>query len=65
MFVSFFYFSFRKLDIMIHLLKGNIGTGVLAMQDAFQNAGLLAGNIGKLLMGINCTHCMHMLVRCC
>jgi amino acid permease len=48
---------------MIHLLKGNIGTGILAMPDAFKNAGLIIGTVGTLFMGIICTHCMHMLVR--
>jgi amino acid permease len=48
---------------MIHLLKGNIGTGILAMPDAFKNAGLVIGTVGTLFMGIICTHCMHMLVR--
>lgn len=54
--------SNRNLDTMIHLLKGNIGTGILAMPDAFHNAGLLVGTVGTLLMGGICTHCMHMLV---
>ncbi|XP_047119233.1 proton-coupled amino acid transporter-like protein pathetic isoform X2 [Schistocerca piceifrons] len=53
-----------NLDTMIHLLKGNIGTGILAMPDAFRNAGLVVGTIGTLLMGVICTHCMHMLVKC-
>lgn len=53
-----------NLDTMIHLLKGNIGTGILAMPDAFRNAGLVVGTVGTLLMGIICTHCMHMLVSC-
>ncbi|GFG32601.1 hypothetical protein Cfor_11003 [Coptotermes formosanus] len=53
-----------NMDTMIHLLKGNIGTGILAMPDAFKNAGLVVGTIGTLLMGIICTHCMHMLVKC-
>lgn len=48
---------------MIHLLKGNVGTGILAMPDAFRNAGLVLGTIGTLIMGVICTHCMHMLVR--
>lgn len=57
------YYIFRNLDTMIHLLKGNIGTGILAMPDAFKNAGLVIGTVGTLFMGIICTHCMHMLVR--
>lgn len=53
-----------NFDTMIHLLKGNIGTGILAMPDAFLNAGLLVGTVGILVMGVICTHCMHMLVNC-
>jgi proton-coupled amino acid transporter len=50
---------------MIHLLNGNIAPGILAMPDAFKNAGLVVGTIGTPLMGIICTHCMHVLVRPC
>lgn len=53
-----------NFDTMIHLLKGNIGTGILAMPDAFRNAGLFVGLIGTLAMGLICTHCMHILVKC-
>lgn len=53
-----------NVDTMIHLLKGNIGTGILAMPDAFKNAGLYVGLFGTLMMGMICTHCMHMLVKC-
>jgi len=60
--VLLFYVIFRNLDTMIHLLKGNIATGILAMPDAFKNEGLV-GTIGTHLMGIICTHCMHKLVR--
>ncbi|XP_050442267.1 proton-coupled amino acid transporter-like protein CG1139 isoform X2 [Adelges cooleyi] len=53
-----------NLDTMIHLLKGNIGTGILAMPDAFRNSGWLVGLVCTALLGAICTHCMHMLVRC-
>lgn len=53
-----------NIDTLIHLLKGNVGTGILAMPDAFRNSGLYVGLISTLLLGAICTHCMHMLVKC-
>ncbi|KAJ8946515.1 hypothetical protein NQ318_004650, partial [Aromia moschata] len=53
-----------NFDTMVHLLKGNIGTGILAMPDAFRNAGWVVGLFGTMFMGVVCTHCMHMLVGC-
>ncbi|KAH8395576.1 hypothetical protein KR222_000484, partial [Zaprionus bogoriensis] len=53
-----------NFDTLVHLLKGNIGTGILAMPEAFKNAGLYVGLFGTLIMGAICTHCMHMLVNC-
>lgn len=49
---------------MMHLLKGNIGTGILAMPSAFANAGLFVGSLALPIMGIICIHCMHMLLSC-
>lgn len=49
---------------MMHLLKGNIGTGILAMPSAFANAGLLVGTVGIPIMGFIAIHCMHLLVKC-
>ncbi|XP_050099904.1 proton-coupled amino acid transporter 1-like [Anopheles aquasalis] len=53
-----------NLDTLMHMLNGNLGTGILAMPDAFKNAGLYVGFFGTLAMGLICTHCMHLLVRC-
>jgi len=50
-------------DAIIHLLKGNIGTGILAMPDAIKNSGLLVGSILLVFMSFFCISCMHMLVN--
>jgi len=51
-----------SLDTMIHLIKGNVGTGILAMPDAIKNSGIVVGNVGMVGMALTCTHCMHLLV---
>ncbi|XP_065341300.1 proton-coupled amino acid transporter-like protein pathetic [Cloeon dipterum] len=52
------------LETLIHLAKGSLGTGVLAMPFAFSNAGLGLGIIGTLVIGLVCTHCVHIMVKC-
>ncbi|XP_031624777.1 proton-coupled amino acid transporter-like protein CG1139 isoform X2 [Contarinia nasturtii] len=49
-----------NLDTIIHLLKSNIGTGILTMPQAFKYAGLYLGLFGTFFMGFIATHCMHM-----
>lgn len=49
---------------MMHIIKGNVGTGILAMPAAFKHAGLAVGTGGILVIGLICIHCMHMLVKC-
>lgn len=56
--------AISNCDTIIHLLKGNIGTGILAMPDAIKNSGLLVGTIGLVILSILCVSCMHMLVNC-
>ncbi|XP_058459149.1 proton-coupled amino acid transporter-like protein pathetic [Malaya genurostris] len=48
---------------LAHLLKSSLGTGILAMPVAFKNAGLLFGGIGTIIIGLICTHCVHILVK--
>lgn len=52
------------LDTLIHLLKGSLGSGILAMPLAFKNAGLYFGLVATFLIGIICTYCVHILVKC-
>ncbi|KAL8581288.1 hypothetical protein ACOMHN_028314 [Nucella lapillus] len=51
------------LQCLMHILKGNIGTGVLAMPIAVSHAGLWTGLAGILVLGLMATHCMHLLVK--
>uniref|UniRef100_A0A336MRI7 CSON000253 protein n=1 Tax=Culicoides sonorensis TaxID=179676 RepID=A0A336MRI7_CULSO len=48
---------------LAHLLKSSLGTGILAMPAAFKNAGLLFGALGTIIVGLICTHCVHILVK--
>ncbi|XP_031357706.1 proton-coupled amino acid transporter-like protein CG1139 isoform X1 [Photinus pyralis] len=63
-------FEHRKLahptsdaDTLIHLLKGSLGSGILAMPLAFANAGLAFGLVATFLIGAICTYCVHILVK--
>ncbi|CAH2035381.1 unnamed protein product, partial [Iphiclides podalirius] len=63
-------FEHRKLahptsdmDTLIHLLKGSLGSGILAMPMAFLNAGLYFGLVATFLIGGICTYCVHVLVK--
>lgn len=58
-----FFFYFRDLDTLVHLLKGSLGSGILAMPLAFSHAGLFFGLICTFAIGIICTYCVHILVK--
>ncbi|XP_064636410.1 proton-coupled amino acid transporter 1-like isoform X2 [Lineus longissimus] len=53
-----------NIQSLMNLLKGNIGTGILAMPYAVSNAGILFGTLGIVVVGIIATHCMNMLINC-
>lgn len=50
-------------ETLFHLLKGSLGTGILAMPNAFRNSGYVTGSIGTLAIGIICTYCIHQLIK--
>lgn len=60
---DFFIFYFRNTETLIHLLKGSLGTGILAMPNAFYNSGYVTGVIATIIIGFLCTYCLHVLVR--
>lgn len=66
--LNVFYFEFHfqyfasNTETLIHLLKGSLGTGILAMPKAFHQAGYLSGLVNTILIGILCTYGLHILV---
>lgn len=48
---------------MLHLLKGSLGTGILAMPNAFHNSGYVIGIICTAIIGLICTYCVHLLIE--
>lgn len=50
-------------ETLIHILKGSLGTGILAMPQAFFNAGYVSGMIFTVIIGFLCTYCLHVLVN--
>lgn len=48
---------------LLHLIKSSLGSGILAMPNAFKNGGLIFGLAGTAAIGVLCTHCIYLLVR--
>ncbi|XP_023014367.1 proton-coupled amino acid transporter-like protein acs [Leptinotarsa decemlineata] len=51
-------------ETFLHLLKGSLGTGILAMPLAFVHSGYILGVVATALIGFLCTYCIYMLVSC-
>nr|XP_023018378.1 proton-coupled amino acid transporter 1-like isoform X2 [Leptinotarsa decemlineata] len=51
------------LETLMHVFKGNVGSGIFAMGDAMKNAGIIFGPIVVLILGFICVHCQHLLLQ--
>ncbi|XP_037906525.1 proton-coupled amino acid transporter-like protein CG1139 isoform X1 [Hermetia illucens] len=52
-----------NMETLVHILKGALGTGILAMPEAFKNSGYVNGIISTLLIGALCVYCLQILIR--
>ncbi|KAM3968648.1 proton-coupled amino acid transporter-like protein acs [Aphomia sociella] len=52
------------MDTILHIFRGNIGSGLLAMGDAFRNGGIVFASITTVVLGIICVHSQHLLLNC-
>ncbi|XP_026742242.1 proton-coupled amino acid transporter-like protein CG1139 isoform X2 [Trichoplusia ni] len=49
-------------ETMMHMLKGSMGAGMLAMPDAVRRMGIIMGAIGIISIGLFSTYCIQLLV---
>lgn len=54
---------FSALSALFNFLKGNIGTGILALPIAFKRSGLCLGSAFLLFYACLSTYLMHVLLR--
>ncbi len=53
----------RNFETMVHIVKGNIGMGILTLPMAIRNSGLIFGCFALASIALICVYCMRMLVR--
>ena len=51
-----------RINWPIHFDQGSLGTGILAMANAFNDSGFVVGCIGTIVIGLLCTYCIHQLI---
>ncbi|XP_014209772.1 proton-coupled amino acid transporter 1 isoform X2 [Copidosoma floridanum] len=52
------------VETLMHHFKGNVGSGIFALGDAFKNAGLLLAPPLTIFLGFICIHAQHVLLKC-
>ncbi|XP_075214394.1 proton-coupled amino acid transporter-like protein pathetic [Lycorma delicatula] len=49
---------------VLHVIKSSLGSGILAIPNGFSHSGILVGIISTVVVGILCTHCIYLVVKC-
>ncbi|CRK91300.1 CLUMA_CG004977, isoform A [Clunio marinus] len=52
------------METLMHLFKGNVGTGCYAMAEATKNGGLILGPVLTIIIAIINVHAQHVLLNC-
>ncbi|XP_049818918.1 proton-coupled amino acid transporter-like protein CG1139 [Aethina tumida] len=52
-----------NVETLLHMLKGSLGIGILAMPMAFLHSGWLLGIIATAIIGVISTYCIHLLLN--
>ncbi len=59
----FFPSPSSNFETMVHIIKGNIGIGIITLPMAIRNAGLMLGAFGIMGIAMISVYCMKLLVR--
>lgn len=51
------------IQALMHMVKGNLGTGILAMPASFAHTGLVNAIIGLPLLCLVATYCVHLIIK--
>ncbi|XP_045510396.1 proton-coupled amino acid transporter-like protein CG1139 [Colias croceus] len=51
------------LESLVHILRLGLGTGILAMPQAFARAGVATGVVATVIVAVVVTHCLQVLIR--
>lgn len=48
---------------LMHMVKGNLGTGILAMPASFSHTGLISAIVGLPFLCVIATYCVHLIIK--
>jgi len=51
-------------QVAMHILKGNVGTGILGLPIAIKHSGVMVGPAVLAVIAVISVHCMHLIVLC-